>query len=85
MIAFTFELADPLGLHARPVARIAEASGSHMSSVRLGVEGSAARVDGTDLLGLMALDARCGDVLSVSVCGPDEDAAAAALRAALEG
>ena len=79
MITFSHVIADIEGLHARPVALIA--SEARKWSSRITVTSGMARADATDLMGLMGMDARQGDELTVTVDGPDEEAAAEALRA----
>ena len=81
MIEFTHVVADPLGLHARPVMVIASAVRPFASSVTLSCGGHEA--DGKDLTQLMALGAHAGDVLTAHVEGADEEDAAEALRVAL--
>lgn len=79
MVSITHTIRDFEGLHARPVAAIVAATRPWASAVRVGV---GERVcDGRDLMGLMGLGARRGDVLTVEVEGPDEVQAAEALRA----
>ena len=79
MQEFTHVIADAAGLHARPVTQVVAAAMAWQSAVSVSCRGRSAA--GTDLMGLMGLDARCGDELAVHVEGPDEDEAAKALRA----
>ena len=79
MQEFVHVIADPAGLHARPVTQIVATAMAWQSAVSVSCRGRNAA--GTDLMGLMGLDARCGDELSVKVEGPDEEEAAKALRA----
>lgn len=66
------------GLHARPVSAICRCVLDGSSRVDIACNGRLA--SGDNLVGLMALDARCGDALEVSIEGPDETRVAAALR-----
>lgn len=79
MITFEHVIEDVEGLHARPVALIASEARKWQSSTTVvyGIK----RADAADLMGLMGLDARQGDKLTVVVEGPDEEAAAEAMRA----
>ena len=79
MITFTHVIADVEGLHARPVALIASEARKWQSAIT--VSSGTACANANDLMGLMGLDARRGDELTVVVDGPDEEAAAEALRA----
>lgn len=81
MVRFTHVVADPLGMHARLVARVCAAARAQRAEAVISCNGQTARAD--NLLELMALDASEGDVLEVMVEGPDERAAAEALRAVL--
>ncbi len=78
MQEFSHVIADPAGLHARPVASIASEALKWRSAATVTRDADA--VAASDLMGLMGLDARCGDTLVVRVEGPDEQEAAAALR-----
>ena len=78
MVQFTHVIEDAEGLHARPVALIASEARRWISTTR--VSCSNGTVVATDLMGLMGLDARRGDELTITVEGPDEEAAAAALQ-----
>lgn len=78
MQEFTHVVADPAGLHARPVAAIASEALKWRSACT--VARGADAVQASDLMGLMGLNARCGDELAVRVEGPDEREAAAALK-----
>lgn len=78
MVLFTHVIEDAEGLHARPVAGIAAEAQRWQSRVTISCGASGA--DATDLMGLMGLDARCGDELTITVEGPDEEAAAVALQ-----
>ena len=72
MISFTHVVADPEGLHARPVVALAAAARTRRSTVTVSCRGASATA--TDPIGLMALDARRGDKLTVTIEGSDEEA-----------
>lgn len=78
MIEFTHTIRDRQGLHARPVTQVALVVRSHESAVKINCGDRAAA--GDDLMALLNLDASMGDVLSVRVEGPDEQAVAAELE-----
>lgn len=79
MVSFTYTVQSAQGLHARPVVEVAKVAGSCRSAVTVAKGDLAA--DAADLMGLLALDARHGDELTVTVEGPDELRVADALRA----
>ncbi len=79
MVAFTHTIACAQGLHARPVALTCRCAMDHESTVVLRARGLEA--EARDMIAVMALDARCGDVLEVTVEGPDEEETAAAFKA----
>lgn len=64
---------DPLGLHARPAARLVVVAGGFHSTVTLACRGSTA--DAKSILGVMTLAARHGDRVRIVAHGPDERAA----------
>lgn len=78
MVAFTHVIASPQGLHARPVAMICRVALDHASRLTLAVGDATA--DASDMIALMALDARRGDTVEVRIEGPDEEETAADLR-----
>ena len=82
MQIFTHILQDPLGLHARPAAMLVKAVSNFQSTVT--VTTAAGTADAKRLMALMRLGARQGTVLTVSVEGSDEAAAADSLKAFLK-
>lgn len=82
MLEFSHVIADPEGLHARPVARICSEAHAWESSITVAFR--ALSVDATDLMGLMGLMARCGDELTVTVNGPDEEACCEVMRSVFD-
>ncbi len=82
MVKFTYKVKDPQGMHARPAGIIAAKAKEYRSDakVTLGKE----TIDMKKVLPLMGLQVKCGDELSVSVQGEDEDQAAEAIRDVLK-
>lgn len=70
------------GLHARPASEFVAASGRHQASVQVTFNDKT--VDGKSILGIMSLGVAKGRTIEVSVDGPDEDEALAALVALFE-
>lgn len=79
MVSFSYTVQDARGLHAQPVVVIAKEAMAHQSTIDIACGDSHANAK--DLMELMALGARGGDILTVTVEGSDETAAAEALRA----
>jgi len=72
---------NPIGLHARPAARVVETARSFDADVRVAKAGGDEPVRATSLTNIVALGARFGDTLLVSASGADASAALAALQA----
>jgi len=72
-----------LGLHARAAARFVHTAGRFSSRVTAGREGRV--MDGKSILGILLLAASQGTSVEVTVDGPDEEQAMAALAALVEG
>ncbi|MCX8647952.1 MULTISPECIES: HPr family phosphocarrier protein [Bifidobacterium] len=76
---FTFTISDPEGMHARPAGRLVEEAQKYRSSIILDDNGTTA--DAKRIFAVMALGAKQGDVIDVTVDGPDQDKAAEELQA----
>lgn len=79
MQTFTYQITDPIGIHARPAGRLVKAAKAFESRVTITLDGRQA--DAERLMSLMALGARHGSVLTVTVEGPDEQDAAQGMLA----
>lgn len=78
MVTFTHKISDPNGLHAQSAAHLARFCTGRGCGIRVACKGSAA--DGRQLMGLMKLRAKCGDVLEFRVEGLKEEETAAELK-----
>ena len=76
---FTFTISDPEGMHARPAGRLVEEAQKYRSAITLDDNGTTA--DAKRIFAVMALGAKQGDVIDVTVDGPDQDKAAEELQA----
>ena len=81
MRSFMYTIKNPVGLHARHAGLLVRETEQYLSEVTVAKGGRSA--NGKSVLGLMGLGVKQGDVISVSLEGPDEDAAAAQLKAFL--
>ena len=78
MKTVTHVIADPLGLHARPAGLLVKLAGDFESAIV--VTTSTGSADAKRIMALMRLGAKQGTLLTVTCSGPDEEAAAEAIR-----
>ena len=79
MKQFTYTITDPLGIHARPAGMLAkEAKAFADTTVTVTKDG--VTVKASQLMKLMSLAVKQGNVVTVAAEGPDEDAAIAAMQ-----
>ena len=81
MTTFTHIIKDPMGLHARPAAALVKACAAYQSAIS--VSCGAAKCDAKRLMAVMRLGAKNGAEISITCDGPDEEKAAAELKAFL--
>ncbi len=78
MTSFTYTIADPIGIHARPAGMLVKEVKKYASTTTI-VKG-AKKADASKLMMLMGLGVKCGDEITVEVAGEDEATACAALE-----
>lgn len=78
MVTFIHKISDPNGLHAINAARLARFCRDCPTRVRVACRDTAA--DARQMMGLMKLRAKQGDVLEFRVEGTDEEDAAEKLK-----
>ena len=78
MIEKKLQVQNELGFHARVACRITRSVGAFQSSVKVSKDGQL--FDLKSVTGVMMANAKHGDILTVEIDGPDEQAAAAALE-----
>ena len=78
MRSFMYTIKVPVGLHARHAGIIVKAAKEFESDIAVSCGDK--RGDGKRILSLMGLGIHQGDVVRVDIEGPDEDAAAVALK-----
>ena len=83
MIERALEIVNERGLHARAAAKFVSLVGTFQSTVTVIKDGN--RVPGDSILGLMTLSASTGCIITVSIDGQDEVAAADAIAALVSG
>ena len=82
MIRRTLRIRNRLGLHARAAARFVHAASRFQAQVSAGRDGRT--MDGKSILGILLLGASQGTELELTLDGPDELEALAALEALVE-
>lgn len=82
MKEFTYVIADKLGIHARPAGMLAKEAKKYESEIRIRKEEK--EVQATQLIMLMSLGVKCGDEVTISIDGADEDVAYVAMLAFME-
>lgn len=78
----TATIASSVGLHARPASLFVQAASAYDAEVTIGRPGEEA-VDATSILGVMALGAKHGEEVEVTVTGDDPETALDSLTALL--
>ena len=76
---FTYTINDPLGIHARPAGLLSKAAKVYSDTV-ITVEKNGNAVKASQLMKLMGLGVKQGDVGTVTADGASEDAAIAAMK-----
>ncbi len=73
MLERSLSVVNKLGLHARAAAKLAHLLGAYRASAQIGFRGRV--VNAKSILGLMTLAAPRGSELTLTLDGPDENAA----------
>lgn len=74
MREFTYTITDEIGLHARPAGQLAKQVKAYESTVTISCGERKALMK--KLMSVMAMAVKCGETVTVTVEGPDEDKAA---------
>ena len=83
MKQFTYTITDPLGIHARPAGLLAKEAKKFGASCTITKDGQTKKL--TQLMMIMSLGVKQGDVVTIAADGADEDAAIEALEAFFKG
>lgn len=78
MRTFAYTIKDELGIHARPAGLLAKTAKALDSDITITKDGRS--VGAAKLIALMGLGVKCGDTITVTVNGGDEEAAEAAMK-----
>ena len=79
MKTFAYTIKDEVGIHARPAGLLAKKAKEYESTITLEKGGKTAGA--TKLMAIMGMGVKCGDTVSVTVEGADEEKAAAEMEA----
>ena len=79
MKQFEYTIVDALGIHARPAGQIAKMAKGFGATVVTVTKGSKT-VKASQLMNLMGMGVKKGDTVTVSVEGPNEEEAFAAVK-----
>ena len=78
MVSFNYVIKDEIGIHARPAGMLAKEAKAFESKITLAAKGKDADV--TRLMAVMGMGIKCGDEVTVSAEGADEEKAIEALK-----
>lgn len=76
------QIADPIGIHARPTERLAQVAGAFQSKIVIAAHGD--ETEAIYPLSVLGLNIRHGDVVTVTIEGQDEVQAAQAIADVLK-
>lgn len=79
MKQFVYTIKEPVGIHARPAGLLVKEIKKYQSTVTI-AKGDKS-VNALKLMALMGLGVKCGDTVTVTVEGADEETVAPALEA----
>lgn len=79
MKQFVYTIKEAVGIHARPAGLLVKEVKKYQSAVTIAKDDKS--VNALKLMALMGMGVKCGDTVTVTVEGPDEDTAAPALEA----
>lgn len=79
MKQFEYTVQEPVGIHARPAGLLAKEAKKYQSTITITKGGKS--TDVRKLMALMGMGVKCGDTVSVTVEGADEDVAGPAMEA----
>ncbi len=82
MKSFEYTVKDPIGIHARPAGQLSREGKKYQSVITVTKNGKSANV--LRLMALMGLGVKCGETVTVTVEGADEDAAYEGIKAFFE-
>ena len=82
MRTFNYTIKDELGIHARPAGMLAKTAKGYESEITIGK--GEKTVGCTKLMALMGLGVKCGDTVTITINGSDEESAEKGIKEFLE-
>lgn len=82
MLSFTYKIKDALGIHARPAGLLVKEAKALDS--RVTIQKGEQSTEATKLMAIMAMGIKCGDEITVTSEGGDEEKSLAAMKAFFE-
>ena len=82
MKSFEYTVKDPVGIHARPAGMLSREGKKYKSAICVVKGGKSANI--LRLMALMGLGVKCGETVTVTVEGEDEEVACAGIQAFME-
>lgn len=73
MKTFTYTIKDDLGIHARPAGLLVKTAKNFKSEITVAKDEKS--VNAVKLMALMGLGIKCGDTVTISASGSDEESA----------
>ena len=80
---FEYIIKDSVGIHARPAGMLVKEAKKYESKIVIAANGKSA--EATKLMAVMGLGVKCGQTVTVTVDGADEDTAYEGIKTFLEG
>lgn len=78
MLSFEYTVKDPIGIHARPAGMLSREGKKYKSAISVIKNGKSANI--LRLMALMGLGVKCGETVTVTVEGEDEEVAFAGIK-----
>lgn len=78
MKQFSYTIKDEVGIHARPAGMLAKTAKEFESEITIEKDGKS--TSATKLMALMGMGVKCGETITVTCEGSDEEAAAKAME-----
>ncbi|MBQ8260872.1 MAG: HPr family phosphocarrier protein [Lachnospiraceae bacterium] len=78
MKKFDFTIQDEMGIHARPAGMLTKEAKNYQSTITMEKDGKSVNV--LKLMAVMAMGIKCGETVTVTVEGEDEEVAVAAME-----
>lgn len=79
---FEYVIKDSVGIHARPAGMLVKEAKKYESKITLEANGKSA--EATKLMAVMGLGVKCGQTVTITVDGADEDTACESMKTFFE-